>query len=228
MSDRRDPSGYPPPWVNHMVSHTLSPMPPRPGVADLCGPLVAQALAHHLLDDHDIIYTTTKAVQINGSLPQLPDAATAFESTMPTGEPKPGAPPRPPPSRFEFTRRGQRCGDVGWGCFQTDPNETRTYGRTDGHGLVASDLNKKHQFMRLSGATRAAALPRLCGCVAVPHTRQSTSPPPGSLSPNSRMVAGDPGFDLRAGKLVPSTVSSMRRPDSMKPTGKAMITKRGS
>jgi len=165
VTDRRDPSGYPPPWVNHL------------------------AQAHHLLDDHDIVYTTTPAIQVNGHLPNLPDAGSAFESTLPTGEQKPGAAARPAPTRFEFTRRGQRCGDVGWGCFQTDPNETATFGRTDGHGLVGTDLNKKHQFMRLSG---------------------------------------DPCFDMRAGRLVPSTVSSLRKPATMEPKGKALMTKRGS
>ena len=53
--------------------------------------------------------------------------------------------------RFEFQRRGQKAGDIGWGCAAPNPRETFQNGRVDGHALVSSDLNKRHQFMRLSG-----------------------------------------------------------------------------
>ena len=86
--------------------------------------------AHHLLDDHDMVYTTTKSADRFASLPKLPSAVTAFTPTTPAGELK-DASEVVPPKRFEFTRRGQRCGDVGWGCFVVDPQNTGTNGRLE-------------------------------------------------------------------------------------------------
>ena len=48
-------------------------------------------------------------------------------------------------------RRGQRAGDVGWGCATINKYETECYGRVDGMSSVSADLTKKHQFMKLSG-----------------------------------------------------------------------------
>ena len=48
-------------------------------------------------------------------------------------------------------RRGERCGDVGWGCYTINPYETVTNGRRDGPASVTADLLKRNQFMKLSG-----------------------------------------------------------------------------
>ncbi len=124
LSNRRDPSGAPPPYQ------------------------LPTAVPHYLLDDHDIVYTTSQSPPRTATLPQLPPSA----QISPCGSPGAASPSASPSSqRFEFSRRGQRCGDVGWGCFTTNPKETMQNGRIDGHALVSSDLHKKHQFMRLSG-----------------------------------------------------------------------------
>ena len=46
----------------------------------------AQSHAHHMMDDHDIVYTTTKSADRTSTLPLLPNASTAFTPTTPTGE----------------------------------------------------------------------------------------------------------------------------------------------
>ena len=106
-------------------------------------------MPHHLLDDHDLVYTTKQSPPPTASLPELPG-----QSVQPLASPRRwNAPPEvlQVSKRFEFQRRGQRAGDVGWGCAAPNPRETQQNGRVDGHALVSSDLFKKHQFMRLSG-----------------------------------------------------------------------------
>ena len=110
---------------------------------------LAQAVPHHLLDDHDLVYTTRQSPPPTGatiadvpSVPVQPLASPRRENAPPTVLNN---------SSVQFSRRGQRAGDVGWGCARPNPKETQQNGRVDGHALVSSDLFKKHQFMRLSG-----------------------------------------------------------------------------
>jgi len=119
LSNRRDPSGARTP--QHL----------------------AQAIPHHLLDDHDLIYTTAHSPRTPQSLAELP-----IEPVSPPGA---SLSPLKKSSAFEFKRRGQCAGDVGWACNIPNRNETQSYGRVDGLALVSSDLHRKHQFMRLSG-----------------------------------------------------------------------------
>ena len=115
-----------------------------------CASTVPQAAPHHLLDDHDLVYTTEQSPPATATLPPLPS-----EPFVPLLSPRRATSPPEPvleiSKRFEFQRRGQRAGDVGWGCGKPNPHETLENGRIDGHALVSSDLTKKHQFMRLSG-----------------------------------------------------------------------------
>lgn len=108
-----------------------------------------KAQPHHLLDDHDLVYTTSQSPPQTASLPKQLQAPV-----MPLASPRRSDSPEPTltqSKRFEFVRRGQRSGDVGWGCAVPNTKETLQNGRVDGHALVGSDLNKRHQFMRLSG-----------------------------------------------------------------------------
>ena len=112
-------------------------------------PFPTQSVPHHLLDDADIVYTTEQSPPTPGSLPDLPSPSTVIDLS-----PRRSTSPESPSGRSkrpEMQRRGQRAGDVGWGCGKPNLYETQGNGRIDGHALVSSDLNKKHQFMRLSG-----------------------------------------------------------------------------
>lgn len=126
LTNRRDPSG----------SRTPQNLP--------------QAQAHHLLDDHDLVYTTTHSPPRTASLAELPTTPVLPSSPPRRAESTP-EPVLQLSKRFEFARRGQRAGDIGWACNIPNPQETNQYGRIDGHALVSSDLHRKHQFMRLSG-----------------------------------------------------------------------------
>ena len=112
---------------------------------------IRQAIPHHLLDDHDLVYTTEQSPPQTATLPQLPKSPAAPVELSPQRVTSPSEPVLKQSSRFEFQRRGQRAGDVGWGCAVPNTYETLQNGRIDGHALVSSDLHKKHQFMRLSG-----------------------------------------------------------------------------
>ena len=137
LTNRRDPSGSP---------RVIQPSH------------FQQAVPHHLLDDHDLVYTTEQSPPQTASLPDLPRTPVAGSvGGMELIKLQPRRATSPPKAqlfqsgRFEFQRRGQRAGDVGWGCAKPNPRETSQNGRIDGHALVSSDLFKKHQFMRLSG-----------------------------------------------------------------------------
>ena len=113
-------------------------------------PSPPQALPHHLLDDHDLVYTTEQSPPPTATLPTLPTSP----ASAPNPSPRRSTSPEPvlrTSKKFEFQRRGQRAGDIGWGCGNPNPHETLQNGRVDGHALVSSDLFRKHQFMRLSG-----------------------------------------------------------------------------
>jgi hypothetical protein len=117
-----------------------------------------QAVPHHLLDDHDLVYTTAQSPPQTATLPDLPKTPVAGSvggvELLHLSPRRASSPPTAQlfqSGRFEFQRRGQRAGDVGWGCARPNPRETLQNGRIDGHALVSSDLHKKHQFMRLSG-----------------------------------------------------------------------------
>ena len=136
LTNRRDPSG------------AQSPQHLRP----------LQPNFHHLLDDHDTVYTTAQSPPQTASLPDLPRTPVAGSvggtELLKLSPRRATSPPKAElfqSTRFEFQRRGQRAGDVGWGCARPNPRETLQNGRIDGHALVSSDLHKKHQFMRLSG-----------------------------------------------------------------------------
>ena len=110
---------------------------------------LAVAVPHHLLDDHDNVYTTMQSPPQTASLPDVPSSPVQpFTSPRRTNSPPPVLALS---KRFEFQRKGQRAGDVGWCCGFPNSRETAQNGRVDGHALVGSDLFKKHQFMRLSG-----------------------------------------------------------------------------
>ena len=104
---------------------------------------LAQAVPHHLLDDSDLVYTTVQSPSTPQTLPNLP--------AEPVSLPPDQFVPLKKSSAFEYRRRGQCSGDIGWACNITNPRETEQYGRVDGHALVSSDLHRKHQFIRLSG-----------------------------------------------------------------------------
>jgi len=106
---------------------------------------------HHLLDDHDLVYVTAQSPPPTASLPPLPTEPFVPLHLSPRRMTSTPEPMLVTSKRFEFARRGQRAGDYGWGCAVPNPHETLENGRIDGHALVSSDLNKKHQFMRLSG-----------------------------------------------------------------------------
>ena len=108
-----------------------------------------QSVPHHLLDDADIVYTTEQSPPTPGSLPDLPSPSTVIDLS-----PRRSTSPESPSGRSkrpEMQRRGQRAGDVGWGCATINKYETECYGRVDGMSSVSADLTKKHQFMKLSG-----------------------------------------------------------------------------
>ena len=108
-------------------------------------------MPHHLLDDHDLVYTTEHSPPHTATLAELPKRPFAPLHLSPRRATSPPTPVLQESKRFEFQRRGQRAGDVGWGCGNPNAHETLLNGRIDGHALVSSDLSKKHQFMRLSG-----------------------------------------------------------------------------
>ena len=97
------------------------------------------------------MYTTEQSPPPTASLPPLPQEPFVPLHLSPRRTTATPEPELVTSKRFEFQRRGQRAGDYGWGCGAPNPNETMQNGRVDGHALVSSDLNKKHQFMRLSG-----------------------------------------------------------------------------
>jgi len=112
---------------------------------------LVQAQPHHLLDDHDLVYTTSQSPPRTASLAELPESTPVLPASSPRRTDSSPEPVLALSKRFEFQRRGQRAGDIGWACAIPNPRETQQYGRVDGHALVSSDLQKKHQFMRLSG-----------------------------------------------------------------------------
>jgi len=124
VSDRRDPSG--PAELRPPANHYKYPA------------------------DHDIVYVTAQTPVPKASLPDLPPPLPA--------QPPPQLPQvhtfEGRPTAFgssQYVRRGQRCGDIGWGCFTVNTKESSQNGLRDGHAHVGADLNKKHQFMVLPG-----------------------------------------------------------------------------
>ena len=98
-----------------------------------------------LLKDQDLVYTQNQVEA--GPISRAPMIAP-LNSPRRAGSPEPVLTQS---KRFEFQRRGQKAGDIGWGCAAPNTRETAQNGRIDGHALVSSDLHKRHQFMRLSG-----------------------------------------------------------------------------
>uniref|UniRef100_A0A7S4F9M8 Uncharacterized protein n=1 Tax=Chrysotila carterae TaxID=13221 RepID=A0A7S4F9M8_CHRCT len=97
--------------------------------------------------DHDIVYVTTPTPVTTGvNPPVLPEAEPPVVQTF-RGQPTAFG-------RSQYVRRGQRCGDIGWGCYTVSPMESDRNGLRDGHAAVVMDLHKKHQFMDLPGDTR--------------------------------------------------------------------------
>jgi len=113
--------------------------------------LLPKARPHYLLDDHDLVYTTRQSPAEIATLAQLPTSPAAPVCLNPRRETSSPEPVLAQSKRFELQRRGQRVGDIGWGCAVPNTLETLQNGRVDGHALVSSELHKKHQFMRLSG-----------------------------------------------------------------------------
>ena len=97
------------------------------------------AQPHHLLDDDDLLYATSHSPRTPQSLPELPQTPVINLSPMKVS------------TAFEFRRKGQCAGDIGWGSNVVNSRETEQYGRVDGLAGVYADLQKRHQFMRLSG-----------------------------------------------------------------------------
>ena len=109
---------------------------------------------HHLLVDNDSVYATAPARAPACHPAPLPKSRASLWGS--TGEWSLGGDAeaegsRGQPQGTEYVRRGDRCGDVGWGCYTTNPYETVTNGRKDGHASVTADLLKRNQFMKLSG-----------------------------------------------------------------------------
>ena len=83
-----------------------------------------------MLVDNDMVYATASSSQAEQSMPQLPSSTKRSEWTLVSGDPN--AETKPPPVKsFEYVRRGQRCGDIGWGCHTVNPNETGINGRNE-------------------------------------------------------------------------------------------------
>lgn len=87
--------------------------------------------------DHDIIYATTQGPPPTATLPPVLDKASSTETTK--------------LASHEFVRRGQRVGDIGWGCFTINPRESADHGLRDGHAALSMDLHKRNQFLQLPG-----------------------------------------------------------------------------
>lgn len=134
---RRDPSGTP-----DFAKHKQEPV-----------------LGHPMLVDNDIVYATTPSAPNVIVMPDLPTSQASTRTQWSLGAPAeaPAAPAAQSQARptkagsTEYVRRGQRCGDIGWGCTVVNPQETKTNGRRDGPASVTADLLKRNQFMKLSG-----------------------------------------------------------------------------
>jgi len=94
--------------------------------------------------DHDIVYTTAQTPVPFATLPELP---------TPTPPPQTCAGVPTMFGRAPYVRRGNRCGEIGWGCQTVDTRGSVMNGLRDGHAFVGMDLDKKHQFMQLPGDT---------------------------------------------------------------------------
>jgi len=111
------------------------------------------ARAHELLDDQQVRSATS--AQPHGFVSLL-----GHSDTPPPPAPEPTryevvhSDLMPTSTSFEFVRRGQRCGDVGWGCFQADPKNTQPNGRMEWVALLFACLLR----------TRVAPLPK-----SIPH-----------------------------------------------------------
>eukprot|EP00965_Chrysotila_dentata_P259237 6213489-Pleurochrysis_carterae.AAC.1 len=67
--------------------------------------------------DHDIVYVTTPTPVTTGvNPPVLPEAEPPVVQTF-RGQPTAFG-------RSQYVRRGQRCGDIGWGCYTVSPMES--------------------------------------------------------------------------------------------------------
>ena len=93
-----------------------------------------------------------------GLLADIPPVAPATPASAPPFSPLASPPASPEKSgmtttkaSFEFTRRGQRCGDIGWGVSAAPPKSSVDWGRRDGAAAVSADLLKRNMFMKLSG-----------------------------------------------------------------------------
>ena len=89
--------------------------------------------------DHDIIYATSHPPPPTASLPALPDPTTAAANVS-VSKPACG-----------FSRRGQQVGDIGWGCYTINPQESTDHGVRDGHAALTMNLQKRNQFLQLPG-----------------------------------------------------------------------------
>jgi hypothetical protein len=89
--------------------------------------------------DHDIIYATTQGPPPTATLPALPDPTVAAANLSVS---KPA---------LEFSRRGQRVGDIGWGCYTINQQESADHGVRDGHAALTMNLEKRNQFLKLPG-----------------------------------------------------------------------------
>ena len=193
LLNRRDPSGTSPRFLSQQFP---------------------KAQPKHLLDDHDLVYTTEQSPPQTATLPDLPTVPVA-SSVGGEGLVSPRRATSPPKAqlqqsaRFEFQRRGQRAGDVGWGCVRPNLKETQQNGRIDGHALVSSDLHKKYAIYHAP----VLLTPRLR---AFAHDAPPPFAPPHFLGGRHQFMrlSGDPSFDKRAGKLV-LTAGSLRKPDNL-------------
>ena len=94
-----------------------------------------------------------------GLLADMPPVAPATPASAPPPFSPLASPPASPEksgmtttkASFEFTRRGQRCGDIGWGVSAAPPKSSVDWGRRDGAAAVSADLLKRNMFMKLSG-----------------------------------------------------------------------------
>ena len=93
-----------------------------------------------------------------GSLADMPPVAPATPASAPPFSAARVAAGEPGEVRhdddegeLEFTRRGQRCGDIGWGVSAAPPKSSVDWGRRDGAAAVSADLLKRNMFMKLSG-----------------------------------------------------------------------------
>ncbi len=117
-----------------------SALSPCRHAATLRASQMAPVLGHHMLIDQDIVYATSAGKPSYNVMAPLPQSradqwGSTGEWSLGGQEPAPAEDEskRRETQSTEYVRRSQtgRVGDVGWGCYTTNPYETVTNGRKE-------------------------------------------------------------------------------------------------